>query len=420
MRFASRKIAAYLTSALLVALLVARQIGEARVANDLYQITEWRIFYPGHFIRRGLRGSVLEWLSRVAVIPPETIIRGLCTLAYAALAVVFTAYLFKWLWSRGRGWIPILLLSPVGVFFYQDAILSIDRFDVFFLLLTVCHLEICIRSGEPRSYTALSTALFSTLGVLAVMSHEAFLLLCMPVNILLSARRLSRWDARLLMIHGLPAVAGCFCVFTPVSRSDIAILSHGLGVPMGSVEWYNGPISLFAISPMEQAEVVRNIFSADAVRPFLVTATLFGLIHFTVLRRLVLASDFAEPAWGWSRHEHLWRDLLGISFACTLPMYVVAADYGRWFVMVVATFTLCCARLLEVTKPVKRASILWSLAALLVFFFVPIPLSLKFPGASPQLLTWTGAEVLGHFYAKPGRRPEFGGNVPAPGPGMLR
>jgi hypothetical protein len=190
MRVATWKIAAYLTSALLVTLLVARQIGESQIANDLYQITEWRIFYPGHFIRRGLRGSFVDWLSHVIALHPDTLVRCLCTLAYAGLAVLFTVFLFRWLWDRARSWIPILLLSPAGLFFYQNAILSIDRFDVFFLLLTVCHLEACVRSKDERMYTALSVALFSTLGVAAVLCHEAFLLLCMPVNIMLSSWRL--------------------------------------------------------------------------------------------------------------------------------------------------------------------------------------------------------------------------------------
>jgi hypothetical protein len=159
---------------------------------------------------------------------------------------------------------------------------------------------------------------------------------------------------RLFLIYGLPTVAGCFCVFSHVSAADIVTLSHALGVPIGSFEWYNGPIFLLAISPTHQVEVVRSFFSVDAVRPFLLAAIFFGIIHFAVLQRLVSASDFVNPARGWTRPERLWRDLLWIPFVCTLPMYVTAADYGRWFVMVVATFTICCARLLQVAKKPRR------------------------------------------------------------------
>lgn len=394
MRVAAWKIAAGLSSALLVALLIARQIGESQNGNDFYQIIEWRIFYPGHFIRRGLRGSVIEWLSHVTTVPPDTLIRCLCTLAYGLLTVLFTAYLFRWLWDRARGWIPILLLSPAGLFFYQDAILSIDRFDVFLLLLTVGHLELCIRSSDERQYLTLAAALFSTLGVAAVLCHEAFLLLCLPVNVMLSAWRLGRWDARLLLIYGLPVLAGCFCVFVRVSARDVLTLSQTFGLPIGSQAWVNSPLFLLFVSPAQQAQVVGSFFSADALRPFALTAILFGVIHFAVLWRLVSASEIPASEKGWVRPERLWRDLLWIPFICTLPMYVVAADYGRWFVTVAATFTICCARLLQVTAPVKRPSPFWACVALFVFFFLPIPLSLRFPGSSPQLLTWSGAAVL--------------------------
>jgi hypothetical protein len=406
MRVTTWKIAAYSTSALLTALLIARQIGESEIANDFYQITEWRIFYPGHFIRRGLRGSLVDWISHVTAVQPDMLIRCVCTLAYALLTLLFTIYLFRWLWDKGRSWIPVLLLSPAGLFFYQSAILSINRFDVFFLLLTVCHLEGCVRSKDERIYAALSVALFSTLGVAAVLAHEAFLLLCMPVNIMLSTWRLGRWDARLLLIYGLPAVAGCFCVFSQVSATDIVTLSRTLGIPIGSFRWYNGPIFLLAISPTQQVEVVRGFMSRDAVRPFVVTAMIFGTIHFAALWRVVSASSFADPVRAWTHPERLWRDILWIPFLCSLPLYVVAADYGRWFVMVVATFTICCARLLQVSKELKRASTFWTAIALVIFAFVPIPLSLKFPHSSPQLLSWPGAAILGHIYGSP--RPPSG------------
>jgi len=409
MHIATSKIVAYSTSAALVALLIARQIGEAQISNDYYQLIEWRIFYPGHFIRRGLRGTLVDWLSHVTTLPPDTLIRWSCTLAYAVLSVLFTVYIFRWLWDRSRSCIPILLLSPAGFFFYQNAVLSVERMDVFFLLLTVCHLELCVRSKDEKTYVALSTVIFATLGVAGVLSHEAFLLLCMPVNIMLSSWRLGRWDGRLFMIYAAPAAAACFCIFSHVSVMDIAILSRDLGVPVGSFEWYNGPIFLLAIPVTRQMEVVRAIFTADAVRPFLGTAILFGAIHFAVLQRPVSASKSADSAKGWTHPERLWRDLLWIPFLCTVPMYVVAADYGRWFAMVVATFTICCARLLQVTKPVKRSSTFWNLAAIVVFIFVPMPLSLRFPNSSPQLLSWTGAAILGRFFGPP-RRPNLEGN----------
>jgi hypothetical protein len=385
----------------LIALIVARQIGESQISNDYYQLTEWRIFYPGHFIRRGLRGEFVAWLSHVTTVNPDLLIRFLCTFAYAVFTLLFTVYLFRWLWDRARSCIPILLLSPAGFFFYQNAILSIGRFDVFFLLLTVGHLELCVRGKDERSYFRQSAALFSTLGVAAVLSHEAFLLLCMPVNVMLSSWRLGRWDARLFLIYGLPTVAGCLCVFSHVTLVDIVTLSRALGVPMDAFQWYYGPIYRLAISPIHQVEIVRSLFSADAVRPFLLTALFFGLIHFAMLRRPVSASHFVDQARGWTRPERLWLDLLWIPFVCTLPLYVVAADYGRWLVMVVTTFTYCCARLLQVTMPVKRASTFWNCAALFFFTFLPLPLSLRLPYSGPELLTWSGAAILGHFYARP-------------------
>jgi hypothetical protein len=223
----------------------------------------------------------------------------------------------------------------------------------------------------------------------------------MPVNVMLTFWRLGSWDRRLLLVYGAPIIAGCFCICSHVTSADVVTLTHRLNVQMGSFEWYNGPIWLLAIPVMRQIAVIRAYFSVDAVLPFLLTAAFFGAIHFAVLRRLIAASDFAGSVKGWTHPKLLWQDLLWIPFLCTVPMYVVAGDYGRWFATVVSTFTLCCARLLRVSRPVKRIPVFANVSALAVFLILPMPLSLRFPNSSPQLLTWTGTAILGRIFGPP-------------------
>jgi hypothetical protein len=149
------RLSAWLCGGLLTAALLLVQ--RVDYHTNAYALTEWLIFYPGHFIRRGLKGTVLFEIAQLCHVAPKVVALAVSTLAYTALIAISMVILWRWLWANARGWLPLLLLSPAGVFFYLNSSGAVNRFDVVFLLLTVGHLELLIRNPEPEKYLPRAT-----------------------------------------------------------------------------------------------------------------------------------------------------------------------------------------------------------------------------------------------------------------------
>ena len=309
----------------------------ARAAHP-WIIGEWLINYSGGFIRRGLLGQALLLLQRATGLPLVSLTGGLQMLLYAA----FSASLLPLL--RGLRWsLPLLalLLSPATLAFtVLDPPTSARKEVLLFLALSL--LVYTVRFRRPRKWQLALT--ISIVAPLLVLTHEA---LAVFLPYLLLPLLLSTSDfreaARLALLPLLlTALALAFIVMHPGGSREAAAVCESVGGHLDQRPGglCNGAIAYLPLTPAEaRAETLRAIrvyhYPSRYSLPILLSALPIGLL---LARRL--------RAEGWERATSLLLVLIGVSLLASLPLFVVARDWGRW-VEIHATCLLLLFLLLE-------------------------------------------------------------------------
>ena len=299
----------------------------ARVAHP-WIIGEWLINYSGGFVRRGLLGEGLLLAHHATGLP----LIGLTATLQMALYGLFYASLLPLL--RGVRWsLPLvaLLLSPATLAFtVLDPPTSVRKEVLLFLALSV--LINAIVFLRPRAWQiglGLSIA-----GPVVVLAHEglaAYLpYLCMPLLVRSGIGRtvpLLRASARIVALPLLLSALACAAVLTHAGGHEQAqAVCRSIGARLDGQPGglCNGAIAYLGLSPVQaRAETLRAIrFYSYGTRyplPILLAALPIVLLFATRLRA--------------DRYDVATRRLLSvmaIALLLSLPLFVVARDWGRW------------------------------------------------------------------------------------------
>lgn len=130
--------------------------------HSSWQITEWLINYQGGFVRRGLPGQLIFYVSDFLGIQANFIAIFISLLAYIFLVIfliVKTRHKFS----------ALLILSPIvmGAPAYQDFIIRKDVLSIIFFL--VCSKILLSKKKKILKYVGLNLV-----AIIALLSHEAF------------------------------------------------------------------------------------------------------------------------------------------------------------------------------------------------------------------------------------------------------
>jgi hypothetical protein len=131
---------------------------------------EIMINYFCGFVRRGLLGTVIIWLSNITSFAPNFLMNVLVGLSYISLLTYFIFKLKK---------VPILLFvliaSPFGLLFLANDWDAVGRKEVFLFLITV------LIFNQWRLLSNNKRIIYITiLSIIAFLIHESFLLLFLP------------------------------------------------------------------------------------------------------------------------------------------------------------------------------------------------------------------------------------------------
>jgi hypothetical protein len=312
-----------------------------------YFVTEWMITFAGGFVRRGLLGQSFWSLGALLHTNPLALILG----ARLAIAGAYLSILGFQLYRRrqvlGILGICVILLNPLLCFYVW---FSLGSFDLAFLLVTVLHLWLSRRPGE--GYIKWATLLFATVGVFMVLSHEAFLLLGMPLNLIITWTRFQgnafrgRRLAKTATVFAMPVVAALVSAhFHGNAAQAAAILQtwnrRGVQLPDGSAIVYL-PQSL----PGEFAYVWS--WMSPFRLGFWALATLVCVVPL-----ILLWVQFLKSASAFDRQRLVqcgWR-YAGIPILCTFPLYFIGTDWNRWLALPFATGTVCLLTVAPLSAP---------------------------------------------------------------------
>ncbi len=308
---------------------------ETTLRPTLWSFLDWTISYEAGVVRRGLTGQVGLWLHGLTGLPLNAFV-FLCHMGAYALFLGAA-----WRLTRGvRDYAPLalLLVSP-ALFAYPlaDVIGSLRKEILFLALLAWLAAASVDRPGEAREaadrrrFRALAVAL--AVMPLLVLSHE--MLAAWIPYLLWVAVEVRRTAGRILLLLGLLAVSaaavGLAAAFARLEAAEVVLLCAAVEqaawrMPTAPDCLSDGAILWLSLGPEAGMELMRARLMAMA-RSLPPLALLIGLGFLPVLAVLGTAA---------MRDRRLARALLRLaglavlSGVASLPLFVVAVDWGRF------------------------------------------------------------------------------------------
>jgi hypothetical protein len=314
---------------IMVALLLcatANQLWSARLwGHESFQMTEWLINYSGGFVRRGLTGTVIMFLSRATGLQANYIVIAISASTYLALVI--------WLLRRAVPSTPaILLLSCVLVGFpaYQDGIVRKDCLGL--LVLVFCS------SLAAANGTALTRIIgINAAACLAILVHETWAFYTLPALVLLrrpsdesvSASKVFLRSALLIpawvsfglvaMYHGTPEVAKAIHQsWMPLWQSigSTVIIPETPAAAMEGIGW----------TSQQGIHLSLYIFQTGLYQPMawlmVIIISFFLCIWFQEIDKSGGADQIESKS--------AIAALLVFQFASISPLFILGVDWGRW------------------------------------------------------------------------------------------
>lgn len=281
-------------------------------------IGEWLINYNGGLVRRGLVGQIIlaSELSGTALI-------SLTVSIQLSLYLVVWIYLVKILIKNNFSWpFVALICSPLGICFIGwDQFVFIRK--EFIGLASMIVLSYYIR-GRPSHKGFLT--LFYILFTLAIFSSEVNLVLFPGIIFLLTYKSDSRWKKFFSKQVFLLSCLVCSSILTSFffkGDKNIAqsvckeIIASGLDPEKNC----RGAVDVLGMSFSSMLSTLSSSYP--------VYFLYFVFLLISVMPLLVISSDKLTGLW-----------ILTI-FAGTLPLYLIAWDYGRWIFIFIVEITIC-------------------------------------------------------------------------------
>lgn len=316
------------------ALISARQ-------NGSWVTGDWLISYAGGFQRRGLLGSILILASDLTGTSPVT----LTYFSQVIIAATFFLLLFKFLTRQNT---PVLLLmlaiAPMGTFYFLSDPAVVGRKEIFFYIACLLWLEhrskysggAVVGPKEIRS-TLVLTAYF----VFVTLTHEGFIffvpLLLIPV--LYSSEIGAGVQIKTVYISLLP-LAGAFMTtlvllsFPGQSKIQMcnALVQRGVSdeICSGAITAASnsGSANPFIYFPTDANLILKWFLSYAFVFIVLIALLVAYLSNNSITKHYVKLSPKTAMS------------LVGLTL-WTLPIYVIAVDWGRFISIFFTIVSLC-------------------------------------------------------------------------------
>jgi hypothetical protein len=293
--------------------------------------SELAIRYCQGFVRRGIFGQIAwqlgGWLGR-----QQHYVLALSLVM--ALAVLAVGIWLGWLLVRRCGWrLGLLILAaPVGWPVLLESAGSTFRKDPLQILLGLLLLWIWHQRVRGRSLRAAPAAWFllAVVQVFAVLNHEPFALLILPV-LAIAALGVRRDWSRALMATSPGLLAFLLAVWNKGTTSQVACLRDDLQ-RLGLL----GPTEMPGSSITELALSRPSFFTWDLSASQLGWTLLHGLamslvavLAYALVVGMGSSSASASGSPPLVRAIRLWT----VQLAVASPLLLTTVDYGRWFAM---------------------------------------------------------------------------------------
>ena len=299
-----------------------------RLYDNSWTVGEWLISYAGGFVRRGLPGQIIFYLSSKLDINP--IILVWCFSVFSLLFLLILLINFSWkLFYKPFLLSSVVILGPIS----ENFLIRKDCFLV--LLYGLCLLVLKkINFKQIKNYSGF--ILINFLSIIAILSHEGYGIWALPSILFLIflyvETYLKNFLKSLMSTLGLmlPSIISfIFCIIFKGNKDNVMAIheswrelkdlmpSNGLLDsinPDGAIAW----IGLDLDSSLQLSISTFSKFNLFIFwHPLMWTMTIFFAIRlFSGLKK--------DPFF------NLKRILIFIQLILFIPLFIIAHDYGRW------------------------------------------------------------------------------------------
>ncbi|MEL6264725.1 MAG: hypothetical protein AAFR52_03605 [Pseudomonadota bacterium] len=291
------------------------------VRPNAYRVLDWAINYADGFVRRGLFGEAMLAVEGATGL---AILHQVAALQVALYAAFLAGVLMLVRRAASPAGAVLLLYSPALLLFPVASWHSAGRKEVLFL---AAFAWLCAALARPGRDGRLPLTVFLAFSPLWVLAHEAmFLFMAWAFCLFLVLGGGVRDALRLAPVVVLPAAALAAAVLVPTDRATVVAVCAALEGRLGSP-----PLERLCASGDSAVIWLAN----DAATGIAVVEKELGAM-LASLAPVLLLSGLAflplRPALAALTTGQRQRLALGaaLAVAASLPLFVVAVDWGRW------------------------------------------------------------------------------------------
>jgi hypothetical protein len=373
---------------------ITSALGVIMIRKDrAWTISDWLINYQGGYVRRGLAGEIFYLFSRLLHISPIAFVLMAYFAAYAVLLLMFRRLVQQ---STRELWVIAILLSPATLAFPILDMSSGFRKEIVFLAL----LSAFLASRWRNSSSTWLVAVYLTCAIpMLVLVHEP--LICFAPYFfagLLLAGNSMRQAIRLYIVpYGLGLVAAFFSAKHIGGHETAVKICASLGYPLDM----NGKDQVCSGGAIAYLAYTRE-FGRQQVEQFMQKTpwlTVYSVAGLLSLAPACIGSLRLARA-GFARQTKIVWATAAVSFACSLILFALGVDWGRW--IYVHVFSIAMLLLFLDKQRHDSAAILahtpaashrwrWVVAGAGLAAYATL-------WTLPHTLPWTGPNPLSHGY----------------------
>jgi hypothetical protein len=330
------------------------------LAKDEWIYGDWIINYSSGFIRRGLIGSII--LSQSVISPPSAL-----ALIHIFLYAAFTGMLMSEFWPhRNNLLIMMLLFSPLGLLFFVYNHSTIGRKEILFFVAILFQIRALAKLGVGRTNEVVYLIALVVLSGTIILSHDGSYFFCPFLDTVFFIFMIKRRSviAALSMVgiaFSVQSVIFLACYKHKGSYQSVQSICSSLGsfAPYGPTKGVFSPQG--ALSPgncLETGGIAQlGLDSTDAMNLVARYVSGYPMTYgiTALIGLLSLAFLFRNYRLRVRRPEAIAIvALMLLSVGCTIPLYVVATDWGRWMQITYLSIMFVTVYLIDVSYLVPK------------------------------------------------------------------
>lgn len=350
-----------------------------------YVYSEWLVNYAGGFVRRGLNGSIVFWIREIFNLNNNQML----------LMVIYSFYLIFLVWSiiylvKINQSLKVLTVETILIFLFLPCFIlfpindlgGLGRKEYLFFLGLLINLWLVsqtvnslylsdinqakqeLNQKNIDKYGYLLFIFYNLFSIPTALSHEALLFLVLPLNIIITVSLLGLNHSPLkiiiktLIIYS-PTILVCFISMIFKGNQEIAMSI------CQSWQKYNlvpdcqelpEVLSYYTYSTFEAVQETfnKNVLHDNGLRFFSwITAFLLSLIFLMRASEITISKTVEEE----NRRLYIKNENLSFSpqevsinfsfkylflpFIASFILYIIAFDWGRWFMIISITYAVC-------------------------------------------------------------------------------